>query len=1099
MSRAPRTLIHLLLPTLLVAASVPLAAVSGAENDPGQADGLVVVAHPRAASVTDNGVVMTALGNQYVFDFSLFTAEGAPYLVKSYMVDVNTIRQEGGNGPGEAATLVWTETVNLATATNSGTVRIPAWRVMATDGNADTNFAGFTLTILPRIDAQGLSLVDADGHLPAGQYSLAANELADAGRWAEADVADEGFTPVLGFAASLDDVVEPGNPLLNGGFELPQMAQPGADAPVAGARLAAPGWYLYLNKVANDQTDSTQPASVGNSGSRYGSEGMYYSIKYNTSDDGKNLGLHQRISAPAGSAWVGTSSVKAEFDIAVSDAAGIMPKLRMAANVFHSDSGSSVKPVNVDGASVPTDYAWHHVVIDFGSQLEGKNLTQFYLNFASGTKYSGSEVFHPGAKLNIKLDNVKITGAQLISVQPPESDLNDGFSTFIVPYGATAPVPETVNQNLAQLADGKLAYAYEVAVMDYASGAAQSVDLAGLPFAFRLLDERSPPGGATEKPELFEASGTLGEGRTFRFLEADGTLSDRILVLADADLLDASGVGGEVGEVVPWLFVDVATGDEHTEVYGSMNPTSGYYSIARNALMASSVADQLDYAATPLGLSGEAGPSLVATPTLALVCPDAEQGSSCVANPEPEVAIRLTGGSRVLEDVTVTLFSVLDPETPLGTGTVSGPTGEVLVRISDETLAAMEAAGEYAIYATSGQGIFTEPATSNVLKLDNFLPVADYAQSVASGITTGTPVTFTDASTDSDGTIVSRTWTIRLVSDEFDQKIIENGSVVRGGTGGAITFQATDDGLYSVKLDVVDNDGGVASKTSTFDVANLGPKATLRGPTLVALGTTLPYVDASTDSDGLVAASVLTTDNGMVGARIGNLVPVTFASEGVATLTLAVTDDDLATDSTTLQVVVDGTAPVTNAVAEALPASGWYTGDVDILVSRSDAGGAGVAFTRVLIDGQETLVNGTDAFTVTVTGDGEHTVSIRSVDAAGNVEADAIELVIAIDGSAPETSVFLPGSAGPLAVFLAGEEVEVGATATDSQSPVEEVRFYVDGALLGVDTDGTDGFNAVWDTTGVTTGTHVVRAEAVNAAGLVSAAEATAFVVGLPF
>src|SRR5207248_2664217 len=76
--------------------------------------------------------------------------------------------------------------------------------------------------------------------------------------------------------------------------------------------------------------------------------------------------------------------------------------------------------------------------------------------------------------------------------------------------------------------------------------------------------------------------------------------------------------------------------------------------------------------------------------------------------------------------------------------------------------------------------------------------------------------------------------------------------------------------------------------------------------------------------------------------------------------------------------------------------NGWYTGPVSIALSASDAT-SGLAATYYSLDGgaQQTY-----AAPFTVSGDGTHAVSFRSVDKAGNSEA-ANSLTVKIDGTPP--------------------------------------------------------------------------------------------------
>jgi hypothetical protein len=60
--------------------------------------------------------------------------------------------------------------------------------------------------------------------------------------------------------------------------------------------------------------------------------------------------------------------------------------------------------------------------------------------------------------------------------------------------------------------------------------------------------------------------------------------------------------------------------------------------------------------------------------------------------------------------------------------------------------------------------------------------------------------------------------------------------------------------------------------------------------------------------------------------------------------------------------------------------------------------------------------------------------------------------------------------------------VAVVASATDDHD-VAQVEFFVDGASLGVDTDGTDGWSVSWNTTTATNGGHTTTATATDTVG----------------
>ena len=138
---------------------------------------------------------------------------------------------------------------------------------------------------------------------------------------------------------------------------------------------------------------------------------------------------------------------------------------------------------------------------------------------------------------------------------------------------------------------------------------------------------------------------------------------------------------------------------------------------------------------------------------------------------------------------------------------------------------------------------------------------------------------------------------------------------------------------------------------------------------------------------------------------------------------------------------IDRHPPVTTASAPDVPASGWYTGPVGVTLHASDPL-SGVDTTTYSIDGGAPQ-SYTGSFDVT--GDGKHTVTFHSTDAAGNVEDAPTPLDVWIDTSAPTTTVINPIS--PAAGWFVTSGIPFAFDAADNSdgSGVAATYFTIDG------------------------------------------------------
>lgn len=167
---------------------------------------------------------------------------------------------------------------------------------------------------------------------------------------------------------------------------------------------------------------------------------------------------------------------------------------------------------------------------------------------------------------------------------------------------------------------------------------------------------------------------------------------------------------------------------------------------------------------------------------------------------------------------------------------------------------------------------------------------------------------FTDASTDSDGSIASRSWNFG-----------DGGTST--STNPSHTYASA--GTYTVTLTVTDNDGATDDASHSVTVSDSEP--TNDAPTAAfsfdTTDLTATFTDGSTDSDGSIVAYSWNFGDG--GTSTSANPSHTYASAGTYSVTLTVTDDDDATNSTSHSVTVTA------------PSGGGETTTVEVRVSQS--------------------------------------------------------------------------------------------------------------------------------------------------------------------
>lgn len=186
----------------------------------------------------------------------------------------------------------------------------------------------------------------------------------------------------------------------------------------------------------------------------------------------------------------------------------------------------------------------------------------------------------------------------------------------------------------------------------------------------------------------------------------------------------------------------------------------------------------------------------------------------------------------------------------------------------------------------------------------NTAPTASFSHS-----TNNLTASFTDNSSDSDGTISSWSWNFGDGTSSSNQSPSH-------------TYAAS--GTYSVTLTVTDNDGATdsanASVTVTASNPNNAPVASFSHSTNDLTAT---FSDNSTDSDGSVTSWSWNFGDGNTSSQQNP--SHTYASDGTYTVTLNVTDNDGATDSATASVSVTSGGSGSNILDNGVPVTGLGT------------------------------------------------------------------------------------------------------------------------------------------------------------------------------
>ena len=299
---------------------------------------------------------------------------------------------------------------------------------------------------------------------------------------------------------------------------------------------------------------------------------------------------------------------------------------------------------------------------------------------------------------------------------------------------------------------------------------------------------------------------------------------------------------------------------------------------------------------------------------------------------------------------------------------------------------------------------------------------------------------FTDSSTSSPDTIVSWSWDFGDGGSSSDQNPSH-------------TFM--DDGVYTVRLTVTDDDGSTDYIEHSVTVNDLAPTAGFSDNGPQDEGSVVSFTDASTSyPDPIVSWS---WDFGDGGSSSDQNPSHTFMDDGVYTVRLTVTDEDGSTDTVSHDVTVSDLGP---------------TAAFDWSPKPQDEGSA-VSFTDSSSSYPDTIVSWSWDFaglgtstaknpSFTFMDDGVYTVRLTVTDEDGST--DTVIHDVAVNNVAP--TLYSIGSQST----LWGEELYFDANAYDPGDDV--ITFSLEGTIpLGAAIDSDDG-EFRWTPTAGQVGTH---------------------------
>lgn len=266
--------------------------------------------------------------------------------------------------------------------------------------------------------------------------------------------------------------------------------------------------------------------------------------------------------------------------------------------------------------------------------------------------------------------------------------------------------------------------------------------------------------------------------------------------------------------------------------------------------------------------------------------------------------------------------------------------------------------------------------------------------------------------------------------------------------------------------------------------ANQVPTVAITAPAndaIFAAPSSITLTATASAGSGTISAVYFFVNEGLVG--IAETAPYSVvwnvARSGAFTLTAWATDneDGLGVSPPINVQVTDNAAPTVELSAPVNNATFTAPATFELAANANDADGT-IATVEFFVNGSYIGSDGTAPYTFnwTVFAARAYTLMARAVDNTGNVTPSAPINVQVYANGAPTVTLSTPAHN---ATFNAPANVELAATASDSDGTIATVEFFVNGSYIG--SDDTAPYTSIWNVAGA--GTYALTARAFDDTG----------------